>query len=243
MRAPKQLVYIVMLLRIYESGGACPDTLDAISTRTKLNKRVVSGALDELFRETRLVRESDGIANPKATKVIAESRELFKKRKIASQKAGLASAEKRKEKQGNDATSRSTDEPQTSTHLHLHRQDSLFPNGNSAPPKVPKSNPKVPKSKIPSALEIERKGFFDRGKQVLGDGAGGFLQKLLALKHGNIALARAAVEQASTMDNPREYIGGILRGGSNGKTGNSDFKSWLLGTCGSAPTRYRGETR
>jgi uncharacterized protein YdaU (DUF1376 family) len=122
-----------MLLRIYESGGACPDTLDAISTRTRLNKRVVSGALDELFRETRLVRESDGIANPKATKVIAESRELFKKRKIASQKAGFASAEKRKEKQGNVATSRSTDEPQTSTHLHLQEQDSLFSTENRVP--------------------------------------------------------------------------------------------------------------
>ena len=89
------------------------------------------------------------------------------------------------------------------------KQDSLFPNGNSAPIGKPK--------KPPTPLEIERKDFFDRGKAVLGDGAGGLLNQILAVKHGNVALARAAIEQASTMDNPRQYVGGIVRGGTNGK--------------------------
>jgi hypothetical protein len=71
-----------------------------------------------------------------------------------------------------------------------------------------------------SNLEIARKELFDRGKEVLGGAAGGVVQRLLAVKHGNLALARAAIEQASTMDDPNQYIGGILRGGENGKTTN-----------------------
>jgi hypothetical protein len=92
------------------------------------------------------------------------------------------------------------------------KQDSLFPDGNSARGR--------PEPKLKSKLEIERKELFDRGKEVLGEGSGGLIQKLSAAKHGNIALARAAIEQASTMDNPREYIGAITRG-SNGKASNA----------------------
>jgi hypothetical protein len=93
------------------------------------------------------------------------------------------------------------------------KQDSLFPDGNRAPD--------VADAKPKSKLEIERKELFDRGKEILGSSAGGMVQNLLAAKHGNIALARAALEQASTMDNPRQYIGGIVKAGSNGKTSHS----------------------
>lgn len=53
---------------------------------------------------------------------------------------------------------------------------------------------------------------FQRGRQVLGKRAGGLISKLLAAKQKNIALARAAIEQASTKSDPREYIGAIIRG-------------------------------
>lgn len=61
----------------------------------------------------------------------------------------------------------------------------------------------------PADLE---KQFFQRGKAVLGQNAGGLLARLLAAKDKNVALARAAVEQASTKDDPREYVGAIIRG-------------------------------
>lgn len=122
MRAPKQLVYMVMLLRIYESGGACPDTLDAISTRTRLNKRIVTEALDELFQEGRLFRGEDGIHNPKADRVMTESRVLFEKRKSASTKAANSKWEKHKKKQQTDGTIRNADAMQNDAHLHLHLQ-------------------------------------------------------------------------------------------------------------------------
>jgi hypothetical protein len=63
--------YWIVCLRIYEVGGPCTDALDAIARRTGYNKRVVSDALDVLFRAGKLVREGDGIANPYAAEVLA----------------------------------------------------------------------------------------------------------------------------------------------------------------------------
>jgi hypothetical protein len=54
----------------------------------------------------------------------------------------------------------------------------------------------------------EEKELFRRGKAVLGKDAGGLIAKLLKAKDGNVALARAAIETASTKQNPREWIGG-----------------------------------
>jgi hypothetical protein len=53
---------------------------------------------------------------------------------------------------------------------------------------------------------------FRRGKEILGKDAGGLIAKLLKAKDGKIALARAAIEMASTKSDPREYIGAIIRG-------------------------------
>ena len=59
---------------------------------------------------------------------------------------------------------------------------------------------------------IAERDYFARGKAILGKNAGGLLAKLKAAKGGNIALARAAIETASTKENPHEYIGAIVRG-------------------------------
>lgn len=54
---------------------------------------------------------------------------------------------------------------------------------------------------------------FRRGKEIFGERAGGSLTaQVLKAKGRNVALARAAIEQASTKQNPREYIGAIIRG-------------------------------
>jgi len=75
-------------------------------------------------------------------------------------------------------------------------------------------NPKEKKDAAPSArtpVDAERE-LFDRGKEVLGKDAGGLVARLRKSKSGSIELARAAIEQAATKQNPREYIGRILSG-------------------------------
>ncbi len=63
---------------------------------------------------------------------------------------------------------------------------------------------------------IAERDYFTRGKALLGKNAGGLLAKLKAAKGGNVALARAALETASTKENPHEYIGAIVRGPREG---------------------------
>ena len=53
---------------------------------------------------------------------------------------------------------------------------------------------------------------FKRGKKVLGASAGGLIASLLKSKKGSVPLARAAIEQAATKQDAREYIGRIISG-------------------------------
>lgn len=67
------------------------------------------------------------------------------------------------------------------------------------------------KDAAPAAPDPEVE-LFRRGREVLGKESGGLISKLLAAKQKNVALARAAIEQASAKENPREYIGAVIRG-------------------------------
>lgn len=80
------------------------------------------------------------------------------------------------------------------------------------------------KDAAPAAPEVD---LFNRGREVLGRQAGGLISKLLIAKQKNVALARAAIEQASTKSDPREYIGAIIRGKQA-----ADQPQWLDGIEG-----------
>ena len=59
-------------------------------------------------------------------------------------------------------------------------------------------------------IDLEKQ-LFERGKAVLGEKAGGLISNLIKAE-GSIELARAAIETAATKQNPREWIGAIVRG-------------------------------
>lgn len=85
----------------------------------------------------------------------------------------------------------------------------------------------LPKKDAAPAAPDPEVELFRRGKEVLGKQAGGLISRLLTAKQKNVALARAAIEQASTKSDPREYIGAILRGKQN-----TDQPQWLDGIEG-----------
>jgi uncharacterized protein YdaU (DUF1376 family) len=62
-------------------------------------------------------------------------------------------------------------------------------------------------SSDPSKADRE---LYERGKEVLGKKAGALITQVKTHYGGNIALARAAIEQASTKQDPLEYVGRIL---------------------------------
>lgn len=69
----------------------------------------------------------------------------------------------------------------------------------------------APNGATASPPSIEKQ-LYDRATEVLGKGSGGLTTKLVKAKGGNIPLARAAIEMASTKSSPREFIGAIVRG-------------------------------
>jgi hypothetical protein len=75
--------------------------------------------------------------------------------------------------------------------------------------------------------------YYRRGREVLGANAGGVLTQLIRAKGGNLALARAAIEQASTRGDAREYVGAMIR---NNRKGGSDEAN----RNGTAAPRGRG---
>lgn len=190
----EQLVYLVMLLRIYEGGGFCPDTIDAIARRVGHNKRIVSNALNNLFEAGRLRREADGIHNPVADCVIAETRARREGRIESGRKGGVATAKKLFRNQTQPPSNAKVLLPAKSSYLHLQLEESLFPNGNKA-------------SAISKNGNSAEADLFRRGREILGPDAGGFIKRVLKAKGGSIPQARAAIESASEKNDPREYLG------------------------------------
>lgn len=78
--------------------------------------------------------------------------------------------------------------------------------GASAPPVLQLVTDLSPAPASPPDVE-----FYRRGKEVLGNSSGGYLRKLLAAHKGNLALARAALEVASTKHDPKAYLGGVVK--------------------------------
>lgn len=224
MKPSEGYVYWVVCLRIYEVGGPCRDTIDVLARRTGLSRRHVSDAIDLCFQAGRLIRQDDGIINPFAVEILAEAKSLLQKRSNAGKKGGNQSAEKRKQKQqttpsnGSDLLQASVQ--QSPTHLHLHKQEQrkeerkkdaanaapLFE--NQEPVAAVNGNGHQPASD-------EKSQFYARARAVLGESSGGMATNLLKAKEGNVALARAAIETASTKGGgAKQYIGRIIHGAS-----------------------------
>ncbi len=189
MKPDQQVVYQIILWRIYEVEGPCPDSLDALAKRAGVNKRRVSEAVDALFKTGQLIRMPAGISNPFAQKVLAGRVALREERVSAGRIGGLRAAKNRKEIQGRPPSKATAN----GKHIDRDIEESLFPNGNKAP------------------NDNQESELYRRGKEILGPSGGGFIKNLLKAKGGSVPLARAAIETAATKNDPREYIGGVIR--------------------------------
>lgn len=175
MKPDEGYVYWIVCLRIYETGHACRDTLDALARRTGMSRRRVSDALDLSFGAGRLTREDDGIMNPFAAGILKEAIAFRESRVRAGKKGAASTWEKHKEKQqitngtaiaepsASDGNSMAND-----GHLHLHlqiqeeekkdsravaratrpRPDDLFEEFWKVYPRREGANPKSPAEKV-----------------------------------------------------------------------------------------------
>ena len=101
---------------------------------------------------------------------------------------------------------------------HRERKQAVAGNGmkpfHETPPEQSRADTDTDKMRNAVSCETAHtnleKQLFDRGKEVCGRDAGGLITKILKAKGGDVALARAAIETASTKQNPREYLGAII---------------------------------
>lgn len=92
------------------------------------------------------------------------------------------------------------------------RKEDAAPDADASASSAPPQLDLLPTQPEPPAVQpTPEADYFRRVKQICGQSAGGLGKRLLDAKGGSIPLARAAVEQASTKENPREYLGAIIR--------------------------------
>jgi hypothetical protein len=107
MRTNEQLVYVVVLLRIYDNGGSCPDSFTTLAKRTDLTHQAVRRAIEKLTRSGRLRREKTGeITNPLATEIIERDEESRRTRGAINSQIAKDRWRKHKQNQRNDDTNR-----------------------------------------------------------------------------------------------------------------------------------------
>lgn len=160
-----QLVYVTVLLRIYEVRGPCPDTIEALARRTAMNKRRVLVALDALFKAGKLRSvDGGGIMNDYAAEVIRTGAARREQHVRAGSAGGTAAAQNRQRNQSRGGSGAARTLYQEEIEL-----DSLPPVGGSpaAPPKRSKGErkTKLPKDWKPGEHEVayaHSKGFDDR---------------------------------------------------------------------------------
>jgi len=145
----------------------------------------------------------EGWRHGRVEKDLAEAKESYEKRAAAGAEGGKAKARAKQSSSNATAMLDQNSSNALATFNHLPKKDAA----DAAP------DP-----------EVE---LFRRGREVLGKQGGGLITKLLISKNKNVALARAAIEQASTKSDPREYIGAILRGPQKANEPN-----WLDGIEG-----------
>lgn len=92
----------------------------------------------------------------------------------------------------------------------LHPADSNATDGNLAMLKHPLFEERKKDGEEAPKLDPEA-DLFRRGKEVLGESAGGLIAKLFKAKDRSVAKARAVIETASTKQNPKEYVAAVLR--------------------------------
>lgn len=192
-------LYTIIIMRIYDVGGPIADDVRALSTRANMTPARTQRVVDRLIEIGKIVRGPDGrFSNPVAEQTIARSAE---ERERTRQKNSAAANSRWRKPEQNQPNGHASALPNDASKTPLDLELPLLSNesnGHGSVQAKPKPSPDAE--------------YFARGRELLGNSAGGLLQRVLVAKDRNVALARSAIEMASTKTNPREYLGAIIKG-------------------------------
>jgi uncharacterized protein YdaU (DUF1376 family) len=206
-------VYHVICQLIYLNEGPIANNEHGIAGRCKQSIRTYRRCLEKLVELGKITLESGRIGNERAfieLKIINENR--FNAARGGFKSRGVKKSIRKSLETNDQATAplSATNSLRDKTRQEETRQDNknAAPNG-ARPGELDLGQAEPPRPPPRSDPEVD---LFRRGKEVLGNSAGGMISRLLQAKDRNVAMARAAIEQASTKHDPREYIGGVIRG-------------------------------
>ena len=196
-------VYTIVLNLIYDSGGPIPD--DArIARRCMMRPSSCEKVLQALAAAGKITREFGVINNARA------DAELKTRTKVVEKwKKNFSGSDSKVEKKANNnkEPEKPIGDPIGLPSAPIESVDSVEKN------KIPSPNGEDAGASLfpePIKQEAPDARVYRRGREVLGKNAGAMITKLLKAKGGNIALAMAALETASTKNKPTEYIGGVV---------------------------------
>lgn len=189
LRATEHGAYLLLMFHYWSTGGL-PDNDDHLATIARLSRgewKKIKPTLQAFFK--------DGWKHGRIDYDLEKARNISD----AAREAGKASGRSRSVKPPLNERSSTV-------------QPTLLPSNHSKKDAADAASPKlslVPEPPPMTRAELE-KSYFDRGKQILGRNAGGMLTKLIAAR-GSLELARATIEISSDKQDPREYIGAVIR--------------------------------
>lgn len=192
--------YMLLIMQYWQKGELPDDEaqLMRIARMTQQEWTNAAPTLQRLFKQ--------GWKHPRIDAELALTEEKIEKKSKAGQKGGRASALARKQ------AKLQAEAKQASTNASSIRSTDGAAKFNTTTTTIKKDS--VPTERAPAAPPDPEKELFDRGKQVLGQKSGGLIVKLKAAKGGSIAKARSVIEQASTKQDPAEYVAAAIRGGA-----------------------------
>jgi uncharacterized protein YdaU (DUF1376 family) len=186
LRAPLHGAYLLLIMHYWTKGGLPDDDsqLSAIACMSDKEWKKARPTIEAFF--------AAGWRHKRIEQELAEATERYEKRVAAGRKGGVAKAQ--------------------------HNSSNARPEPPAMPKQpitlTPKEDPEAKASgaDAPDDPSIAERDFFRRGREVLGEKAGGQIARLLKAKGSNVALARSALELAATKEKPAEFVAAICRG-------------------------------
>lgn len=221
LHATEHGAYLLLIME-YWTAGSLPDDdrqlarLACVSEREWLSiKPIIARFFGPGWTHDRIDRE------------LATSKAKYEKRAQAGKRGGIAKAQAKQNPSNATQELEANGKPGSTNHNHNHTLPGSEADASAAGAAQPPD---------PSIAERE---LFERGKAVLGKSGGGMIADLRRAKGGNVALARASIEEASTKQDPRAFVAGVIRHATNPKTGAFNASD-VVSAGGRVAERLRG---
>jgi hypothetical protein len=210
----EEAAYLRVCHQIYRRRGPIPNSEALLCSLWRCHKNKVRSLLQRLISAGKVQVNPEGyLSNTRATQELHHRETLSTRRAYAGRVGGTRSGEvRRKPLESSNVIEAFASVPRTRGEERREEERRV-----DAAPAASNINIKAPDAEL-----------FAKGRDLLGKSAGGLIKRLLDSKGGNVPLAMAALLQASTKENPREYLGGVINRKSTAPAGREPDRPGMV---------------